>query len=511
MGSALERFEIFITKKGPVLVTGDSRIEIVNSLLRHYDYGRTMIELCNITSDTALPKSSVFNTLEGLVENGILKRTERNGKKGYAFDSYRILGSRTFTEDQLSSINETVSNIMRTTPFPRMIIQYIAALSFLYRLDLVPVMKTTGHDFGVWICANSDSLDEALVLIRKCYSTLNVAQIDIKSEPLSKIVVTFDNPYVKDEMARVLGTFIVSSICSVFNGYCEDSCVIYDYNVIGTALTADLIKCNDGYDIEIIPSDFSFDNDANNNFMMFISSDGTMRSVSNPLGLAVLKVMKPGKPISSSEITASLAGDNKKPQSSVLFYLDKMTKTGLVTTAMVDGKKKYVRLASELFDWDSSMEPVYDSDRIPSNLLLNEGEAFMELLVGFIRRLESLKIVTSQVTATLAKLVAYDALANSDAKSIETAIDRIKEYSGWFSFSSLNIISFSPFVIVRQYDESISTEMKTSILSFDSSFFKTILSNVTGADYEFDYEDFSIGDRKGYKLTYRIIRNDLKK
>ena len=54
-----ECFEVYITRKGPVLVSGPNRVAILHSVIGRSESNTKAVELCSVTADTKLPKSSI--------------------------------------------------------------------------------------------------------------------------------------------------------------------------------------------------------------------------------------------------------------------------------------------------------------------------------------------------------------------------------------------------------------------------------------------------------------------
>lgn len=505
--SKLEKFEVFVTRKGPTLVSGENRIAIVESLLKLSDHNRRPVELCNITAETKQPKSSTFNALEAMVESGILRYAGTYGKKGYLFDSYRIIGNIELSEKEKEALRNTKDDIKFIAPFSRMYTNYIGSLSFLYSIDILPIMKTTGHDFGNWISSNSDSPGDALENIKRWFSDTDIANITFEDGTKPVVKVEFKKGTIRCEMARVMGGFIISAVAAAikkpgYSDYLIDEISTKDTTAIGILRFGDLYE-----DIDLISPDFKFDEDADDDFTLFVSKDSTMKSVLNPAGLSVLNAMVRGKPMSSSEITNLISMDGTRPQSSTLFYLEKLVAAGLVTETKINNKRKFVKVANMLFTWQNNMgKNMYDPNVISGYSYGNADKVFEQFVVAFVRRLSGLGILLQPISSNLAHILADDVCEKVGNAPIETVMDCLHNYPGWSNFSELNVVSLRPFVIVRLYDSSTDPVFADIIKEFDTTFFEIVLNRTVGLPHTVRTSPFNMSGKNGYKLSFETVR-----
>ena len=497
---AVDPFEIFITRKGPALISGVNRVAIIRSVISNSEYNSKVVELCNITADTKLPKSSVFSALEDMVSKGVLKYATVSGKKGYAIDSYRIL--RTI-EPQLQYA-EFADDIVENAPagygFNRLMYDYVATAALTHGMDLTPIAKTIGNDFGRIIVKRQPDREAAMRLLIDSYGSMGIANISIVSRLPLTIVVEFHLESITGELARIMAAFVLSSFAYILSE--ETPLRIGSYSVEGGKVTGTFVERLTKDDFEIIPYDFKYDDDADTDFMMYISKTGAYRSIENPLGLAIMDVMSSTVPMSSAEITKALDQSVRKPQSSVLFYLEKMIDMGLVSEMEVKGKRRFIKCAINLYNWFSVDGFNYDSNKVWEGRLDIENSVFDYILTASITRMVTLNMSLEPVIRYIAASVADAFCRIANSKTIEAVMSMISTKSSMLSLSDTSITSFMPFSFVRRIGQDTNCVIARTMLVFDSEFYRTIIANVTGINYNIVCKEHSIGNSKGYKLQF---------
>ena len=497
---AAEPFEIFITRKGPALINGANRVEIIRSVISNSEYNSKVVELCNITADTKLPKSSVFSALEDMVAKGVLKYATVSGKKGYAIDSFRILRSIEPQEAYSDFAQDIVVNAPAGYSFNRMMFEYVATASLAHGMDVTPVVKTVGYDYGRKFTESYPDRKDALEPMIKLYDDMGVATISIVSRLPLTVEITFHLKSIKGELARILSCFILSSLSYVFSEEAPlriASAVEKDGRVVGT-----FAERLSEEDFEIIPYDFKYDDGVDTDFMMYISKSGAYRSIENPLGLAIMDVMSPNVPMSSAEITKALDPSVRKPQSSVLFYLEKMIDMGLVNEMEIKGKRRFVKCAVNLYDWYSNEGFSYNTNKVKIGFAGNESVVFGNILTSSVIRLASLNMSVEPVIKYIASSIANAICEISGSKTIESVMTSISSKGSMLCTADTSITSFMPFTFVRRVGIETNCVLSRVQLIFDMEFYRTIIANVTGTNYNVICKEHSIGDSKGYKLQF---------
>lgn len=497
---AVDPFEIFITRKGPALISGVNRVAIIRSVISNSEYNSKVVELCNITADTKLPKSSVFSALEDMVSKGVLKYATVSGKKGYSIDSYRILRTIEPQAQYADFANDIVVNAPKGYGFNRMMFDYIATAALTHGMDLTPIAKTIGYDYGRMIVKRQPDRGAAMKLFVDSYESVGVATISIISRLPLTVEVQFHLESVRGELARFMAAFILSSCAYILSE--EAPLRIGDYTVDGGKVTGTLVERISKEDFEIVPYDFRYDDDAETDFMMYISKTGAYRSIENPLGLAIMEVMSPTVPMSSAEITKALDQSVRKPQSSVLFYLEKMIDMGLVTEMEVKGKRRFIRCAINLYDWFSIDGFRYDSNKVWDGVLDIETAVFDYILTNGITRMATLNMSMEPVIRYIAASIANAFCKIASGKTIEAVMSTITTKGDMLCLSDTSITSFMPFSFVRRIGQDINCVIARIMLVFDSEFYRTVIANVTGTNYNIVCKEHSIGDSKGYKLQF---------
>ena len=498
-----ERFEVYITRKGPALVSGANRVAILRSVVERSDLNSRAVELCSVTADTKLPKSSIFSTLEDLVKKDVLKYGTVGGKKGYELNSYRIISSTDPVHIYQNYPKDIIDNSPKGYSFYRMLFDHLAAASLGHGIDIGPMMKTLGYDFGKYVRDETLSTKESFEKIKEWVAAIDAGTVELVSRLPLCIEIEFSLPSVSGELARVFSYFVLSAISAVLS---EDGTLIIDkVEVDGRKVTGTFVSSPIESDRDIIPSSFNYDDDANADFMLYISSSGVFRGIDNPLGLAILKTMPDNVPMSSAEITKALSTIEKKPQSSVLFYLEKMIDLGLVDDITILGKRKFVKRAGDLYNWSANnamlqYEPVEHS----RESLDHPSTAFGHILSASIRRLGSLRIAIEPVIGRLASALARQFVVMSEKKTIESIMTTIMDKGEWFKFSDTSVTSFVPFTFVRKLPPNTDTLLFNSQLVFDTLFFKTIIHEITGVEYNSQFSEYNSGDNKGYKLIFQL-------
>ncbi len=499
-----ECFEVYITRKGPVLVSGTNRVEILHSVSGRAMQDGKDVELCYVTADTKLPKSSIFSTLEDLVKKGVLKYGNVSGKKGYELDSYRILG----TIEPLVHYNDYskyfMSRNMDDYDLYRLNFDYIVAASLAYGLDITPIMKTLGNDFGKYLMKRFEDRDEALKNLIGWYDRVNAADITVTSRLPVTVDVAFRSGSLTGELAKLFSMFVLYSVSAVINGGSDEaieSVTIEGNKVTGTFNHNDAMK-----DIDLIPADFAYDKDADADFMIYITSFGNFRSVDSHLGLVILEAMPSGVPMSSADITKALKTEDKKPQSSVLFYLEKMISVGIVEDVKIMGKRKFVKRGGDLYNWtkDANSLMTYVPDDYCQSSFENPSTSYGHILSALIKRLINLRIVVESAIGRLARSLAQQFCDMSEKKTIESIMNIVMDKGRWLNMSVTSITSFVPFTFVRKLGAETDEILMRTQLLFDTEFFKTIIREITGVEYASECTQYSSGDNIGYKLTFNF-------
>ena len=497
---AADPFEIFITRKGPALISGANRVSIIRSVISNSEYNSRVVELCNITADTKLPKSSVFSALEDMVAKGVLRYASVSGKKGYAIDSYRLLR----TTEPVTTYKDFAMDIIVNAPegysFNRLLFDYFTTSSLAHGMDITPILKTVGYDFGRKLAGSHPDRNEALDFMIKSYRDLGIADIEVVSRLPLTLEIGFRLKSITGEFAKLLSAFILSSFAYVFSE--ETALRIGAVEAKDSKVTGTLVERLTEDDFEIVPYDFKYDDDADTEFMMYISKTGAYRSIENPLGLAIMDVMSSSVPMSSSEITKALDQPVRKPQSSVLFYLEKMIDMGLVTEMEVKGKRRFLKCATNLYDWFSKEGLQYESNDVLADGFTSEASVFGDILTYSIVRLVTLCMSVEPVIKYIASAVADAFCEISDGKTIESVMSSISAKGSMFSLSDTSITSFMPFTFVRRVGSDINCVLARVMLIFDSEFYRTVIAKVTGTNYNVLCKEHTIGDSKGYKLQF---------
>ena len=497
---AAEPFEIFITRKGPALITGANRVEIIRSVISNSEYNSKVVELCNITADTKLPKSSVFSALEDMVSKGILKYSPVSGKKGYAIDSFRILRSVEPQGQYSDFAKDIVANVPEEYSFYRMMFEYVVTASLVHGMDITPVLKTVGYDFGRKLTDLHPDRKEALEAAIKLYNDMGVAVIEVVSRLPLTVEIDFHLKSVTGKLASLLSAFILSSFAYIFSG--DTPLRIADVTESDGKITGRFAERLSENDFEIIPYDFQDDEGVDTDFMMYISKSGAYRSIENPLGLAIMDVMSSTVPMSSAEITKALDQSVRKPQSSVLFYLEKMIDMGLVTEMDIKGKRRFVKCATNLYDWFSPDGFHYNDNKVHMAFTGNESVMFGNILTSCVTRLLSLNMSLEPVIKYIASSIANAICDTSDKKTIESVMSSISKRGSMLSSADTSITSFMPFTFVRKIGADTNCVLARVQLAFDSEFYHTIIINVTGTNYNVVCKEHNIGDSKGYKIQF---------
>ena len=498
-----ECFEVYITRKGPVLISGPNRVAVLHSVIGRSDSNTKAVELCNVTADTGLPKSSIFSTLEDLVKKRVLRYGTVAGKKGYELDSYRIISSADPHPEYADFGKEVLANAPENYTMDRMELDYMATAALTYGMDISPLMKTVGYDFGKYILRCYPDRDTALEKLFDWYCRLETAKVRVISMlPLSvEIEYTFKS--VTGELARMFSCLILSSVASIV----EDG-----YNAIIDRIEVDANRAigtfrfdKSAKDRDLVPMDFEYEEDAGTDFMIFISPGGAFRCVDNPLGLAILEAMQLGVPMSSADITRSLKIDEKKPQSSVLFYLEKMISVGLIEEMDVIGKRKFVKTAGDLYTWslDDLLVP-YDPFVRCHETFDDPASANGNILSTMIRRLGSLRIAIGPIIGRLSRSLAKEFCNMAEKKTIESILSTVMDRAHWFRFSETSVTSFVPFTFVRKLRPDVDEIILNTQMVFDTMFFKTIIREITGVEYGSECTPYNTGDSRGYKLVYQL-------
>ena len=503
-GQSPECFEVYITRKGPVLVSGSNRVDILRSVT-----GRTMqdgkaVELCYVTADTKLPKSSIFSTLEDLVKKGILRYGTVSGKKGYELDSYRILGTMEPQERYDNFSKRFTSKELMGYDLYRMNFDYLVAASLAYGLDISPIMKTLGNDFGKYILKQSGDADKALKALIEWYDKVDAADVTVTSRLPVTIEISFRSDSLTDELAKVFSMFVLYSVSAALNG--GRGTAIESTEIDGSKVTGRFGHSDSVRDFDLIPSDFEYDEDADADFMIYITSFGTFRSVDSRLGMAILDVMPSGVPMSSADITKALKPEDKKPQSSVLFYLEKMIAAGIVEDVRVMNKRKFVKRGGDLYNWsrDPDLSKMYLPDDYCRNSFENPSTAYGHILSALIKRLINLRIVMESAIGRLARSLAQQYCDMSEKKTIESIMNTVMDKGRWLNLSVTSITSFVPFTFVRKLGpETDEILLRTQVL-FDTEFFRTVIREITGVEYASECTPYTSGDNRGYKLTFNF-------
>ena len=497
---AAEPFEIFITRKGPALISGNNRVEIIRSVISNSEYNSRVVELCNITADTKLPKSSVFSALEDMVSKGILKYSTKSGKKGYKIDSFRILRTIEPQERYTDFATDIVHNAPEGYSFNRMMFEYVATASLAHGMDVTPVIKTVGYDFGRKLTENHPDMQEALDALIKLYEDTGIAKTTIVSRLPLTVEIEFHLKSITGELARIMSTFILSSMAYLFSK--ETPLRIGDVTEKDNKVTGTFMERLSKDDFEIIPFDFKYDDDVDTDFMMYISKSGAYRSIENPLGLAIMDVISPTVPMSSAEITKALDPSVRKPQSSVLFYLEKMIDMGLVTEMEIKGKRRFVKCAINVYDWFSPEGFSYEKNKVAIGFDGNESVMFGNILTYCSIRLASLNMSVGPVIRYIASAIAKALCEISGSRTIESVMSNIAARGSMLSSADTSITSFMPFTFVRRVRQDTNCVLARVQLVFDSEFYRTIIANVTGTNYNVVCKEHNIGDSKGYKLQF---------
>lgn len=498
-----ECFEVYITRKGPVLVSGTNRVAILHSVIDRSEYNCRAVELCSVTADTKLPKSSIFSTLEDLVKKSVLKYGSVSGKKGYELDSYRILSSTSPHPEYADFTKDIIENVPENYGMHRMEFDYMATAALTWGLDVSPLLKTMGYDFGKYLLKIYPNREEALDRAFKWLKDASGTTASITSRLPLSVDVTYGLKSVSGELAKVMSAFVLSAISAIMeNGY---NVLIDRIEVDGNKAKGLFTISADIIDRDIVPLGFKYDDDAAIDFMIYVSSSGAFRCVDNPLGLAILEAMPPNTPMSSAEITRSLKIPEKKPQSSVLFYLEKMIAVGLVVETEVLGKRKFTKQAGDLYVWNpmTLLEP-YDDEEDCRESLADPLTSFSHILSAIIRRLASLRIATGPVIGRLADALAKHFCDMSEKKTIESIMSLVMDKATWFKFSDTSVTSFVPFTFVRKVDKDMDDMLMEAQVIFDTKFFKTIIREITGVEYGAQCDVYSSDDSRGYKLTYHL-------
>lgn len=495
-----EPFEIFITRKGPALISGVNRVAIIQSVIRSVETGSKVVELCNITADTKLPKSSVFSALEDMVEKNVLKYDTIGSKKGYSIDSYRILRSIEPQRQYNDFAKDIVANAPECYTFYRMMFEYVATAALVHGMDLTPIVKTVGYDYGKKVFSEHSEKEETLNRVISLYKEKGVATIDIVSKLPLTVSIEFSLKSVTGELARLLSTFILSSLSSAFSDECPLK--IGSISVDGAKVKGTLVETSTQDDFEIIPSGFRYDDDVAVDFMMYISKSGVYRSIENPLGLAIMDVISTTVPMSSAEITKALDESVRKPQSSVLFYLEKMIDMGLVNEVEIKGKRRFIRCAFNLYDWSTVEDKYrYDPARQPLDLSGDEGPVFASILTASILRLYTLYMSIEPVVKYIASSLSNAFCEISDSKTIEAVMTKIADKGYMLNSQDTSVTSFVPFTFVRKVPNELNNVLFNLLRVFDSEFYRTIIVNITGTNYSVACKEHTIGDSKGYKIS----------
>ena len=496
-----EPFEIFITRKGPALISGVNRVAIIQSVIRNIESGPHVVELCSITSDTKLPKSSVFSALEDMVAKNVLKYDSLNGKKGYSIDSYRILRTIDLQAQYSDFARDIVVNAPEGYTFNRMMFEYVATAALAHGMDMTPIVKTVGYDFGRKMLKDYTDKEEALKALISFYEEMDVATINIVSRLPLTVDISFTLRSVTGELARQLSTFMLSSLTFAFSDECPIK--IDKVDVDGSRVRGTFVECAKMDDFEIVPYDFRYDPGVKVDFMMYISKSGVYRSIENPLGLAIMDVMSTVTPMSSAEVTKALDPSVRKPQSSVLFYLEKMIDMGLVNEMEIKGKRRFIKCAINLYDWSTGAENCrYDPVSQPLDRNSGEGPAFGCILTSSILRLVTLNMSIEPVVRFIASSIANAFCDASDSKTIEAVMNKIAGKGHMLFLLDTSVTSFVPFTFVRRIPDDVNNVLARLFLVFDSEFYSTVLSRITGTNYNVQCKEHPIGNSKGYKLIF---------
>ena len=498
-----ECFEVYITRKGPVLVSGSNRVAILHSVIDRSESNTKAVELCSVTADTKLPKSSIFSTLEDLVRKNVLKYGTVSGKKGYDLDSYRII-SNAEPHPQYSNFGkEIVTNSPEGYTMDRMELDYMTTAALTYGMDISPLMKTIGYDFGKYIKHLFPDTEEALEKLFGWYREHGAAEVRITSRLPLSVEVDYSLKSVGGDLARTFSCMVLSSVAAIIeDGY---NAIIERIDVNGNHVTGTFRLDASVNDRDLVPSDFRYDDDASNDFMIYISPLGAFRCVDNPLGLAILDAMKNDVPMSSAEITKSLNIGERKPQSSVLFYLEKMIDIGLVKEVDILGKRKFVKIAGNLYSWnlDRITEP-YDLFEHYHESFDDPSSANGHVLSAMIRRLGSLRIAVNPIIGRLGESLAREFCGLSEKKTIESILSVVMDRAKWFRFAETSVTSFVPFTFVRKLNADVDDILMDTQMVFDTMFFKAIIKEITGVEYGSECTMYNSGESRGYKLVYQL-------
>ena len=498
-----ECFEVYITRKGPVLVSGPNRVAILHSVIGRSESNTKAVELCSVTADTKLPKSSIFSTLEDLVKKNVLRYGSVCGKKGYELDSYRIISSAEPHPEYSNFGKELVKNSPEGYTMDRMELDYMATAALTYGMDISPLMKTIGYDFGKYIKRLFPDTDEALERLFEWYRRHGSAEVRITSRLPLSVEVDYALRSVGGDLAKTFSCLVLQSVAAIVeDGYNAiiERIEVKDNHVTGTFRSDASVN-----DRDLVPSDFGYDEDASNDFMIYITPLGAFRCVDNPLGLAILDAMKNDVPMSSAEITKSLKVGERKPQSSVLFYLEKMIDIGLVKETEILGKRKFVKVAGNLYSWnlDRITEP-YDPFEHFHESFDDPSSANGHILSAMARRLGSLRIAINPIIGRLGESLAREFCSLSERKTIESILSVVMDRANWFRFSETSVTSFVPFTFVRKLDPDVDDIFMDTQMVFDTTFFKTIIKEITGVEYGSECTMYNSGESRGYKLVYQL-------
>jgi hypothetical protein len=179
-----------------------------------------------------------------------------------------------------------------------------------------------------------------------------------------------------------------------------------------------------------------------------------------------------------------------------------MIDMGLVTEIEVKGKRRFIRCAINLYNWFSLDGFRYDSNKVWDGVLDVETAVFDYILTNSITRLVTLNMSTEPVIRYIAASIANAFCKIASGKTIEAVMSTITTKGDMLSLSDTSITSFMPFSFVRRIGQDINCVIARIMLVFDSEFYRTVIANVTGTNYNIVCKEHSIGDSKGYKLQF---------
>lgn len=501
-----EEFEIYITENGPRLIKEAGRIEILHIIDRQSEHRFKAVELCSIMCLTEQPKSSVFSSLKSMVKSGILKVDLVDGKKGYLINGYRLVGSVKADESLHGFARKTVDDNSELSSLSLLLLRCLGSFTLSHGIDLSPLFRSIGHDVGKWILSDSGSTKEAMDKLLDLYKNSGLVEVSLVSSLPPMVETRFMNPCLSDTHAQLISTLTAESLAAILGAE------------IGCEFTIDSQKTGEGLSIisrlrnytanefiDLIPSKYTYSNDAASEFIVHITKDMNVGLITSHLSRAILDIMPANIPLSSAEITKKLGESIVKPQSSVLFHLEKMIDAGIVDSVNINGKRKFIKSSSDLFSWNADFNMPYEIDSDVRHVLSHPDELIDYLLCIMVKRLGSLCINIEPVIAYIGKKIASDLCDSVSVKNIETVVGRLTD-ARWFGRSNVNATSFFPFTIIRKFDKKSNEITEYLFNVFDLAFFSEILAKLGGCEYAADSTRIENDMIYGYSITYRQIK-----